>query len=173
MRSAIQEFLDKESAGGIVLALAAAIALLISNSPLAGLYDSLLATPVALQAGELKLAKPLLLWINDGLMAVFFLLVGLEIKREILKGELSSVAQSLLPGVAAIGGMALPAAIYIAFNWSDPVARAGWAIPAATDIAFALGVLSLLGKRVPVSLKIFLTTVAVIDDLGATVINAL
>jgi NhaA family Na+:H+ antiporter len=173
MRSAIQEFLDKESAGGIVLALAAAIALLISNSPLAGLYDSLLATPVALQAGELKLAKPLLLWINDGLMAVFFLLVGLEIKREILKGELSSVAQSLLPGVAAIGGMALPAAIYIAFNWSDPVARAGWAIPAATDIAFALGVLSLLGKRVPISLKIFLTAVAVIDDLGAIVIIAL
>jgi NhaA family Na+:H+ antiporter len=173
MRSAIQEFLDKESAGGIVLALAAAIALLISNSPLASLYDSLLATPVALQAGHFKLAKPLLLWINDGLMAIFFLLVGLEIKREILEGELSSVAQSLLPGVAAIGGMALPAAIYTAFNWSDPVARAGWAIPAATDIAFALGVLSLLGKRVPISLKIFLTAVAVIDDLGAIVIIAL
>jgi Na+:H+ antiporter, NhaA family len=173
MRSAIQEFLHKESAGGIVLALAAAIALLISNSPLASLYDSLLATAVALQAGDFKLAKPLLLWINDGLMAVFFLLVGLEIKREILEGELSSVAQSLLPGVAAIGGMVLPAAIYTAFNWSDPVARAGWAIPAATDIAFALGVLSLLGKRVPISLKIFLTAVAVIDDLGAIVIIAL
>ncbi|MGH8728526.1 MAG: Na+/H+ antiporter NhaA [Burkholderiales bacterium] len=173
MRSAIQEFLHKESAGGIVLALAAAIALLISNSPLANLYDSLLATAVALQAGDFKLAKPLLLWINDGLMAVFFLLVGLEIKREILEGELSSVAQSLLPGVAAIGGMVLPAAIYTAFNWSDPVARAGWAIPAATDIAFALGVLSLLGKRVPISLKIFLTAVAVIDDLGAIVIIAL
>ena len=173
MRSAIQAFLRQETAGGILLALAAAIALVSSNSPLAHLYQSLLATPVAVHVAEWALAKPLLLWINDGLMAVFFLLVGLEIKREILEGELSTRAQALLPLVAAIGGMAAPAAVYSFFNWNDPVARAGWAIPAATDIAFALGVLALLGSRVPVSLKIFLTAVAVIDDLGAIVIIAL
>jgi Na+:H+ antiporter, NhaA family len=173
MRSAIQAFLRQETAGGILLALAAAIALVISNSPLAHLYQSLLAAPVAVHVAEWALAKPLLLWINDGLMAVFFLMVGLEIKREILEGELSTRAQALLPLVAAIGGMAAPAAIYSFFNWNDPVARAGWAIPAATDIAFAVGVLALLGSRVPVSLKIFLTAVAVIDDLGAIVIIAL
>ncbi len=171
--TAIQEFLQKQSSAGIVLAAAAAVALVISNSPLAGLYESALAMPVVVQAGDLRLGKPLLLWINDGLMAIFFLLVGLEIKREILEGELSSVSQSLLPVVAAIGGMALPALIYSTFNWSDPVTRAGWAIPTATDIAFALGVLSLLGSRVSISLKIFLTAVAVIDDLGAIVIIAL
>lgn len=173
MLSAIQDFLQKQSAAGIVLATAAAVAIMVSNSPLAGFYESTFAMPVAVQAGNFQLGKPLLLWINDGLMAIFFLLVGLEIKREVLEGELSSVSQSLLPVVAAIGGMALPALIYSWFNWSDPVTRAGWAIPTATDIAFVLGALSLLGSRVPVSLKIFLTAVAVIDDLGAIVIIAL
>src|SRR5687767_15507404 len=137
-----------EAAGGILLVAAAVLAIVLANSPAGPLYTTLLEAPVAIQAGALVIAKPLILWINDGLMAIFFLLVGLEIKREVLEGELSSVSQSLLPLVAAVGGMAVPAAIYLGFNWNDPIARAGWAIPTATDIAFALGVLALLGSRV-------------------------
>jgi NhaA family Na+:H+ antiporter len=169
----IREFLRLEAAAGIALGAAAALALIASNSGLADLYDVFLETPVEARFGDLRIAKPLLLWINDGLMAIFFLLVGLEIKRELLEGELSSVGQALLPALAAVGGMAAPAAIYALCNLQDPLALRGWAIPAATDIAFALGVLSLLGPRVPVALKVFLLALAIFDDLGAIVIIAL
>ena len=165
--NAIREFLKLESASGIILVGAAAVALALSNSPLSGLYNLLIDTPLEIRLGALEIAKPLLLWINDGLMAIFFLLVGLEIKREVLDGQLSSLSQVALPGIAAIGGMAVPALIYVFFNFNNPGALDGWAIPAATDIAFALGVLALLGSRVPLSLKLFLLTLAIIDDLGA------
>ncbi len=168
----IREFLRFESASGVILLGAAVLALLASNSPLAPLYDLFLDIPVEIRVGELQIAKPLLLWINDGLMAVFFLLVGLEIKREIVEGELSSLAQALLPGIAAAGGMLVPALIYTGINLGDGVALQGWAIPAATDIAFALGVLQLLGRAVPLGLKVFLVALAIIDDLGAIVIVA-
>jgi NhaA family Na+:H+ antiporter len=168
----IREFLRLESAGGILLMIATVLALILANSPLGPLYDGFLQTPVAIQFGALKIAKPLLLWINDGLMAVFFFLVGLEIKREFKIGELSSLSQIALPGIAAIGGMAVPALIYIALNTSTPETLNGWAIPAATDIAFALAVLSLLGNRVPASLKILLLAIAIFDDLGAILIIA-
>jgi len=169
----IAEFLKLESAGGLLLVAAAALALICSNSPLRQAYDDLLKIPVEIRFGSFALAKPLLLWINDGLMAVFFLLVGLEVKREVIEGELSTPAQIVLPVVAGLGGMVVPALIYFIFNRGNGAALSGWAIPTATDIAFALGVLSLLGKRVPVSLKIFLTAVAIADDLGAIVIIAL
>jgi len=169
----IADFLKLESAGGLLLVAAAALALICSNSPLRHAYDDLLKIPVEMRFGSFALAKPLLLWINDGLMAIFFLLVGLEVKREVLEGELSTPAQIVLPVVAGIGGMLVPALIYFIFNRGNGAALNGWAIPTATDIAFALGVLSLLGKRVPVSLKIFLTAVAIADDLGAIVIIAL
>ena len=171
--AAFREFFKLESSGGICLFFAAVVAIVLDNSPLSPIYDSLLTIPVAIKFGALEIAKPLLLWINDGLMAVFFFLVGLEIKREALEGQLSSLNQIALPGVAAIGGMAAPAAIYAYFNWSNPVDINGWAIPAATDIAFALGILMLLGSRVPLAIKVFLTAVAIIDDLGAIVIIAL
>ncbi len=164
--------LKHEAAGGVLLMLAAAAALVLDNSPLAHLYDALLTVLMVVQIGGLALEKPLLLWINDGLMALFFLLVGLEIKREFLDGNLSSWRQALQPALAALGGMAAPALIYAAFNAGDQVALRGWAIPAATDIAFAIGILALLGKRVPAVLKVFLLTVAVIDDLGAILIIA-
>lgn len=170
---AIKDFLALESAGGMLLAGAALLAMVLANSPLEGLYAGFLDTPVEVRIGAFAIAKPLLLWINDGLMAVFFFLVGLELKREALEGELSSVSQVLLPALAAAGGMLAPAAIYAWINWSDPVTLRGWAIPAATDIAFALGVLSLLGNRVPVGLKVFLLTLAILDDVGAIVIIAL
>jgi len=171
--TAIVRFLRLESAGGILLMVTATIAIIIANTPLKSIYDLLLDTPVEVRVGALHIAKPLLLWINDGLMAIFFFLVGLELKRELLDGELSDPRNIILPGVGAIGGMTVPAIIYLAFNASDPVAVQGWAIPAATDIAFALGVLSLLGSRVPTSLKIFLTSLAIFDDIGAIVIIAL
>jgi NhaA family Na+:H+ antiporter len=170
---AIREFLALEAAGGILLAIAAAAAMALANSPLERWYGAFLDTPVEVRAGVFEIAKPLLLWINDGLMAVFFFLVGLELKREVQEGELSRPSQIALPAVAAAGGMAAPAAIYAALNWGSPVTLQGWAIPAATDIAFALGVLSLLGARVPASLKVFLLTLAILDDLGAIVIIAL
>jgi len=171
--SSIREFLALEAAGGIVLVIAAVAALALANSPAAWLYERLLATPLEIRVDRFGIVKPLLLWINDGLMAVFFFLVGLEIKREVLEGELSQRSQIALPAIAAVGGMAVPAAIYAALIWGDPVALQGWAIPAATDIAFALGVLSLLGDRVPNGLKVFLLTLAILDDLGAIVIIAL
>jgi NhaA family Na+:H+ antiporter len=165
-------FIHHEAAGGMVLLAAAIAALLVANTPLAWLYDQFLDTPVAVRVGPLALDKPLLLWINDGLMAVFFFLIGLEIKRELLRGELSTIGQAMLPAIAAIGGMVVPAAIYASLNAGDAVALRGWAIPSATDIAFAVGVLALLGDRVPASLKIFLLALAILDDLGAILIIA-
>ncbi|RIJ31340.1 Na+/H+ antiporter NhaA [Henriciella algicola] len=169
----IQNFLKLESSAGILLMIAALMALIASNSMLSGLYGGFLTTPVVVQVGALEIAKPLLLWINDGLMAVFFFLIGLEIKREILEGELSSFDKAALPLIAAIGGMAGPALVYVLINWSTPEIMNGWAIPAATDIAFALGVLMLLGRSVPTSLKVFLLAIAIIDDLGAITVIAL
>jgi len=171
--SLIGEFLRLEAAGGIILVIAAVVALVWANTPAASAYFSLLDTPLAVRVGALNIAKPLLLWINDGLMAIFFLLVGLEIKREVLQGELSSARQAALPGIAALGGMIVPALVYVVFNWGNAIALRGWAIPTATDIAFALGVLALLGNRVPASLKIFLLAVAIIDDLAAIIIIAM
>ena len=173
LRSSIQGFIASQSAGGVLLAIAALAALVASNTGTRDAYQALLAMPGELRVGQwLLLSKPLLIWVNDLWMAAFFFLVGLEIKRELLEGELSSRAQVLLPAAAALGGMVVPAGIYACLNFADPVALRGWAIPAATDIAFALGVLVLLGKRVPTSLKIFLTAVAIIDDLGAIVVIA-
>ncbi len=168
----VREFLRIEAAGGILLCIAGVLALAWANSAAGGLYLNLLETPLAVQLGPVGIAKPLLLWINDGLMAIFFLLVGLEIKREIIDGELSSPSKAALPAIAAIGGMAAPAAVYVALNWGDSATLRGWAIPAATDIAFAVGVLSLLGRRVPSCLKVFLLALAILDDLGAIVIIA-
>jgi Na+:H+ antiporter, NhaA family len=171
--AAIREFLKLESASGILLVIAGMVAMLAANSPLAPLYTRLLDVPLTVSIGTHGISKALLLWINDGLMAIFFLLIGLEVKREILAGELSDRAKIALPGLAAIGGMVVPALVYVWFNWGDTVGMRGWAIPAATDIAFALGVLSLFGERVPIGLKVFLMTLAIIDDLGAIVIIAL
>ena len=168
-----RRFLALDSAAGIVLALAALAALLISNSPLQGHYESVLRTVGEVRVGDFSLAKPVVVWVNDLWMAVFFFLVGLEIKREFVEGQLSTPAQALTPALAAVGGMALPAGLYALFTHADPVALRGWAIPSATDIAFALGVVLLLGSRVPTSLKVFLTAVAIIDDLGAIVVIAL
>ncbi|MGA7981520.1 MAG: Na+/H+ antiporter NhaA [Chromatiaceae bacterium] len=169
----LQDFMKQDSAGGIVLVFAALCAMLIKNSPLDWVYDALLQTPVAVRVGAFEIYKPLLLWINDGLMAVFFLLIGLEVKREILEGELSSPSQIVLPAFGAVGGMAVPALLYVWLNWGDAAAIDGWAIPAATDIAFSLGVLALLGKRIPLSLRVFLLALAIFDDLGAIVVIAL
>lgn len=170
--SFIDDFFKLESAGGILLILAAMLAMVFANTDLKVYYDLLLSTPVGVRVGELLVEKPLLLWINDGLMAVFFLMVGLELKREVMEGELSDPRNIVLPGIGAIGGMVIPAAIYVYFNYDDPVAISGWAIPAATDIAFALGVLALLGSKVPISIKIFLTSLAIFDDIGAILIIA-
>jgi NhaA family Na+:H+ antiporter len=169
----ISRFLKLESAGGLVLIAAALVALAMSNSPLAGDYRNVLSLPLEIRVGALELSKPVHLWIDDGLMAVFFLLVGLEIKREVMQGELSSAAQIGLPLTAALAGMAVPAAVYFCLTMGDATALRGWAIPMATDIAFALGVISLLGKRVPLALKVFLTAIAIVDDLGAILVIAL
>ncbi|MBR9789743.1 MAG: Na+/H+ antiporter NhaA [Vibrionaceae bacterium] len=165
MNDAIRDFFKMESAGGILLVIAAAIAMTIANTPLGETYQSFLHTYV--------LGMSVSHWINDGLMAVFFLLIGLEVKRELLEGALKSKETAIFPAIAAVGGMLAPALIYVAFNASDAEAVSGWAIPAATDIAFALGIMALLGKRVPVSLKVFLLALAIIDDLGVVVIIAL
>jgi NhaA family Na+:H+ antiporter len=173
MQATIKNFVRLESAGGIVLMAAAALALLAANTGAAGLYAHFIDTPVEVRVGGLQIAKPLFLWVNDGLMAIFFFLVGLELKREFLEGELSRPANVLLPALGAVGGMAVPVAIFVFMNRGDAVAMQGWAIPAATDIAFALGILTLLGSRVPVSLKVFLVSLAIFDDLGAIVIIAI
>jgi NhaA family Na+:H+ antiporter len=167
-----REFLRLESAGGLILVSAAVFALVLANSPLADLYNGVLSLKLTITVENFGVSKPLLLWINDGLMAVFFLLVGLELKREVVEGQLSSPDQIVLPAMAAIGGLAVPAVIYWIINKDSPQGINGWAIPTATDIAFALAILSLLGSRVPASLKIFLTTIAIFDDLAAIIIIA-
>ena len=173
MLDAFRDFLKLEAASGILLVVASIVAIVVANSPLATLYAAFIDIPVEIRVGTFGIAKPLLLWINDGFMAVFFLLVGLELKREILEGELSNRSQFLLPGMGAIGGMLLPALLYAWINRADPVALQGWAIPAATDIAFALAILTLLGSRIPPALRVLLVSIAIFDDLGAIIIIAL
>ncbi len=173
-QSRLQAFIHHETTAGLILVVAAAAAIFAFNiDALRPIYEGLLEAKTTIAIGDFGLSKPLVLWINDGLMAVFFFLVGLEIKREVLEGNLSSRDQIVLPALAAVGGMAAPALFYSLFNWNDPVMMRGWAIPAATDIAFALAALSLAGSRVPLSLKVFLLTLATLDDLGAIVIIAL
>ncbi|MFA1644561.1 MAG: Na+/H+ antiporter NhaA [Enterobacteriaceae bacterium] len=170
----LQRFFNSEASSGIILIIAAALAMMLANLNVTqSMYHAFLETPVELKVGVLEINKNMLLWINDALMAVFFLLVGLEVKRELVLGSLASRQRAAFPVIAALGGMVVPALIYLAFNYQDPVARHGWAIPAATDIAFALGVLALLGNRVPMALKIFLMALAIIDELGAIIIIAL
>ena len=171
--TSIQTFLKKESASGIILIFAAILAMVLANSPWSNWYDMLLDIPVVVAIGSFEIAKPLLLWINDGLMALFFFLVGLELKREFIEGDLSKPGQVTLPAIGAIGGMIIPALCYVAFNYDNPEAISGWAIPTATDIAFALGVLAIIGSKVPLQLKVFLTSLAIFDDLGAIIIIAL
>lgn len=173
MFNAIRDFLRLETAGGIILVAAAVLALVVANTPLIVYYQSLIDVPIEIRIGSFVLAKPLLLWVNDGLMALFFFLIGLELKREFLEGELSDRSQIILPAVGAVGGMLVPALIYAWINVDDLVALQGWAIPAATDIAFALAILALLGSRVPLTLRVFLVSIAIFDDVGAIVIIAL
>ena len=170
---AIDRFFSHEASGGILLMLSALAALLVANSPLSSGYHETLGTYLAVTFGGEGLQKPLILWINDGLMAIFFFLIGLELKREMLEGKLKNPKDVMLPGMAAVGGMVLPALVFLWFNISIPETVGGWAIPAATDIAFALGILALIGSRAPASLKVFLLTLAILDDLGAIVIIAL
>lgn len=166
----LYKFLKLESSAGIVLFVAAVLALIIENTPWHIYYESLLNLPLSIQLGPLQLIKPIFLWINDGLMTIFFLLVGLKIKREMFEGELNSLSKASLPVIAGVGGMVVPALIYITFNWSNPISLWGWAIPAATDIAFSLGILCLLGNRLPIGLKLFLIALAIFDDIGAILI---
>lgn len=173
LKARVSAFFKQEAAPGILLIAAACLALIFANSPLVQLYQWLLSVSAQIRVGSLNVEKPLLLWVNDGLMAIFFLGVGLEIKREFIKGHLAKLSQVVLPGVAAIGGIAIPALIYTAFTYDNPEQLKGWAIPSATDIAFSLGILALLGSRIPVALKIFVMTLAVLDDLGAVIIIAL
>ncbi|SES82729.1 Na+/H+ antiporter NhaA [Thalassotalea agarivorans] len=168
----VEQFFKMEAANGIILMLAAILALVLANSPWSAWYDLLLDVPVVVAVGDLDISKPLLLWINDGLMALFFFLVGLELKREFLEGDLSKPGQITLPAIGAVGGMLIPALCYAYMNWDDPAALNGWAIPTATDIAFALGILSIIGSRVPIQLKVFLTSLAIFDDLGAIIVIA-
>lgn len=173
MPKVFREMVQHDAAGGLLLIAAAALALLMANTPLSELYHGFLNLPFIIQLGDFSIAKPLLLWINDGLMAIFFFLIGLEVKREILQGHLSSREQIILPGIAAVAGVVVPAAIYVWFNVGSEVGIKGWAIPSATDIAFALGIFSLFGKTLPLSLKLFLLSVAIFDDISAIVIIAL
>ncbi|MDO6445608.1 Na+/H+ antiporter NhaA [Colwellia sp. 1_MG-2023] len=168
----IQDFLKLEASSGIILMITAIFAMMVANSPWSVYYDMLLNIPVVIAVGSFEIAKPLLLWINDGLMALFFFLVGLELKREFLEGDLSQPGQITLPAIGAIGGMLVPALCYAILNFDNPVALNGWAIPTATDIAFALGILAVIGSKVPLQLKVFLTSLAIFDDLGAIIVIA-
>ena len=170
---AIQDFFKMEAASGIILMFTALLAMVLANTPWSSWYDLLLDTPIIIAVGSFEIAKPMLLWINDGLMALFFFLVGLELKREFLEGDLSQPGQITLPAIGAVGGMVIPALCYAALNYQNPEALKGWAIPTATDIAFALGILSIIGTRVPLQLKVFLTSLAIFDDLGAIIVIAL
>ncbi len=170
---ALDKFFQSDSAGGILLILSAIAAMIAANSVFSGAYSAALDSYLTITINGDGLEKPLILWINDGLMAVFFFLIGLELKREVLEGKLKNPRDVLLPGAAAVGGMIVPALVFVALNWGNPVALGGWAIPAATDIAFALGILALVGTRAPTSLKVFLLTLAILDDLGAILIIAL
>ncbi|MGL4281682.1 MAG: Na+/H+ antiporter NhaA [Albidovulum sp.] len=173
LAQAIHRFFRHEAAGGIILVSATLLALMVANSSLSEGYHQLLQTKLSILLGGEGLSKPLILWINDGLMAIFFFLIGLELKREIVEGKLKNPRDIILPGMAAVGGMLVPAAIYLVFNWDMPETMHGWAIPAATDIAFAVGILALIGKRAPAALSIFLLTLAILDDMGAILIIAL
>lgn len=173
VQSTIKKFLQLEAAGGILLLIAAALAMMLKNSGFAEIYQAFLETPGEIRIGELYIAKPLFLWVNDGLMAIFFFMIGMEVKREILVGELSELSQIALPAIAGLGGILVPAGLYYLLTMDNPVAARGWAIPTATDIAFALGILAMVGPRIPTSLKLFLMTLAIIDDLGAIIIIAL
>lgn len=173
MKTEFKQMIQHDAAGGVILVISAFLAMVFANTPLNSFYLSVLDLPVAVKFGGFEIAKPLLLWINDGLMAVFFFMVGLEVKREVLQGHLNSIAQITLPAIAAIAGIAFPALIYVWFNQNDPIAISGWAIPSATDIAFALGVFSLFGRSLPITLKLFLLSVAIFDDIGAIMIIAL
>lgn len=168
-----KRFLKLESASGILLLIFACLAIFLANTPLDQVYFNFLEMPVSVQIGAFSIYKPLLMWINDGFMAVFFILVGLEVKRELMIGAISSYQRAIFPAVGALGGMIVPVAVFMLLNWQHPEFQSGWAIPMATDIAFALGVLALLGKRVPFALKIFLLALAIIDDLGAIVVIAI
>ncbi|EBA09905.1 Na+/H+ antiporter NhaA [Sagittula stellata] len=170
---ALDKFFSHEASGGILLILSAVLAMVVANSGLDILYDNFLGSYFSVTINGEGLEKPLILWINDGLMAIFFFLIGLELKRELLEGKLKNPSDVVLPGMAAVGGMVLPAVVYLVFNWGNTETVNGWAIPAATDIAFALGVLALVGDRVPASLKVFLLTLAILDDMGAIIIIAL
>ena len=172
MVSYLKEFFKLEASGAILLLAGTILGLVFANTNLAVLYNYFLDVPVAIQIGKLEIAKPLLLWINDGLMAIFFFLIGLELKREFIEGELSNRSQIVMPVLGALGGMVVPALIYVYFNINDSIGIKGWAIPAATDIAFALGVITVFGTRAPISLKIFLTSLAIFDDIGAILIIA-
>ncbi len=173
LKHSLLNFFKMDSAVGILLILATLSAMFMANSHLADAYARIMETPVVIMFGQFNIAKPLLLWINDGLMALFFFMVGLEIKREVVEGSLSDKSKLVLPAFAAAGGMLVPALVYVYFNWGNEGAMQGWAISMATDIAFALGILSLLGKRVPMQLKVFLLTLAIIDDLGAIIVIAI
>jgi len=172
-RRRLVAFIRADSTGGILLIIATLLALFFANTFLSEYYEAFLHIPMEIRIGALHLDKTLHHWINDGLMVIFFMMIGLEVKREILEGHLSSLSKVALPTIAAIGGMLFPALVYIFFNYGDEIAMRGWAIPTATDIAFALGILSLLGNRVPISLKVFLMALAIIDDLGAIVVIAI
>lgn len=173
MLKTIQQLFKHDASGGVLLVIAACLAMLMANSGLSALYTDFLSTPVVFKFGAFYIDKPLLLWVNDGLMAIFFFLVGLEVKREVLAGHLQTKDQIILPAIGAVAGIALPALIYVFFNYDEPIGIDGWAIPAATDIAFALGVYSLFGRSLPVTLKLFLLSVAIFDDIGAIIIIAL
>jgi NhaA family Na+:H+ antiporter len=173
MGQSITALFKHEAAGGVILVAAALLALMVANTPAFGVYEWVFGLPVSVSIGGFSIDKPMLLWINDGLMAIFFFLIGLEVKREVLDGHLSSPQKVALPAIAAIAGIMVPALLYTAFNYQDAVTFKGWAVPAATDIAFALGVFSLFGRALPITLKLFLLSVAIFDDIGAIIIVAL